>query len=90
MRLGLREQVIVGRAAGVDRACLEQGTDLVQRCGVLGVVLAVDRDVALGGASSPRMSRIVVDLPEPLGPRKPVTMPGLTVNDRSFTAAFSS
>lgn len=31
---------------------------------------------------------MVVDLPAPLGPRKPVTMPGLTVKVRSFTAIF--
>ena len=32
------------------------------------------------------MSRIVVDFPEPFGPRKPVTIPGRTENERSFTA----
>ena len=30
--------------------------------------------------------RIVVDLPDPLGPRKPVTVPGRTSKDRSLTA----
>ena len=34
----------------------------------------------------PRMQRIVVVLPEPLGPRKPVTRPGSTVTVRSSTA----
>jgi hypothetical protein len=34
------------------------------------------------------MRRIVVDLPEPLGPRKPVTTPGSTVKLRSSTARF--
>ena len=29
---------------------------------------------------------MVVDLPAPFGPRKPVTRPGWTVNDRSSTA----
>src|SRR5699024_67295 len=38
------------------------------------------------GRSSPRIIRIVVDLPAPLGPRKPVTMPGLTVKVKSSTA----
>jgi len=33
--------------------------------------------------------RIVVDFPAPLGPRKPVTMPGRTVKERSSTAVFS-
>jgi hypothetical protein len=32
--------------------------------------------------------RIVVDLPAPLGPRKPVTTPGLTVKLRPSTATF--
>ena len=32
--------------------------------------------------------RIVVDLPAPLGPRKPVTRPGLATNDTSSTATW--
>jgi hypothetical protein len=32
------------------------------------------------------MTRMVVDLPAPLGPRKPVTRPGWAVNDTSLTA----
>ena len=32
-------------------------------------------------------TRIVVDFPAPFGPRKPVTLPGSTVNDRSSTAS---
>ena len=32
--------------------------------------------------------RIVVDLPAPLGPRKPVTLPGCTVNEMPSTAVF--
>ena len=38
------------------------------------------------GRVRPRMQRIVVVLPEPLGPRKPVTRPGSTVTVRSSTA----
>jgi hypothetical protein len=41
------------------------------------------------GASSPRIRRIVVDLPEPFGPRKPVTIPGRTENERPSTARLS-
>ena len=41
------------------------------------------------GASRPRMSRIVVDLPAPLGPRNPVTTPGRTVKLKSSTASLS-
>ena len=36
--------------------------------------------------SSPRIMRIVVDLPAPFGPTKPVTRPGSTVNDSPSTA----
>src|SRR3954452_19481232 len=41
------------------------------------------------GRSRPRIRRIVVDLPAPFGPRKPVTMPGCTVKERSSTASLS-
>ncbi len=40
----------------------------------------------LVGSSRPRIIRMVVDFPAPFGPRKPVTMPGRTVNVRSETA----
>ena len=39
------------------------------------------------GCTRPRIIFIVVDLPAPLGPRKPVTRPGRTVNERSSTTA---
>ncbi|CAM5560830.1 hypothetical protein SMICM304S_06581 [Streptomyces microflavus] len=32
---------------------------------------------------------MVVDLPDPLGPRKPVTAPGRTWKERSSTAVFA-
>src|SRR5258705_13503711 len=38
------------------------------------------------GWSSPRITRMVVVLPAPFGPRKPVTMPGSTEQVRSSTA----
>jgi hypothetical protein len=38
------------------------------------------------GRSRPRTIRIEVDLPAPLGPRNPVTLPGWTTNERSSTA----
>src|SRR6185437_16356578 len=41
------------------------------------------------GASRPRISRIVVVLPAPFGPRKPVIFPGATSNDRSSTAVVA-
>ena len=44
--------------------------------------------VAPSPLSRPSISRMVVDLPDPLGPRKPVTLPGSTRNDRSSTACL--
>ena len=41
-------------------------------------------------ASRPRISRMVVDLPAPLGPRNPVTRPGCTVKERRSTARVPS
>ncbi len=38
--------------------------------------------------SRPSIRRIVVDFPEPLGPRNPVTVPGRTSNDRLDTAVL--
>ena len=46
VRLREREQVVVGGAARVHRARLEEGSDLVQRRRVVAVVLAVHGDVA--------------------------------------------
>ena len=57
--------------------------------GVVPIGLAVDQRCPESGASRPRISRIVVDLPDPLGPRKPVTIPGRTLKVRSRTATFS-
>src|SRR5208282_3618793 len=45
--------------------------------------------VPASGSSSPRMHRIVVVLPAPFGPRKPVTWPGSMPNVSSSTAVFS-
>src|SRR6266567_4702633 len=42
-------KVVAGRAAGVDRAGLQEHPDLVQRSAVLGVPAAVHADPARGG-----------------------------------------
>jgi|GEM_PF-2766545 len=39
------------------------------------------------GASSPTIMRMVVDLPLPLGPTKPLTWPASTVKLKSTTAS---
>src|SRR5215468_3847608 len=41
------------------------------------------------GSSRPAIIRIVVDLPAPFGPRKPVTTPGWTTKSSPATASFS-
>ena len=41
------------------------------------------------GSSSPAINLIVVDLPAPFGPRKPITTPGCTTKSRPSTASFS-
>jgi hypothetical protein len=52
------------------------------RCGFPSIVTA-----PAVGRSRPRISRIVVVLPAPFGPTKPVTIPGRTVKLRSSTAS---
>ena len=70
VRLGEREQVVVGRAAGVDGARLEQRADLVQRRRVVAVVLAVDRHVARGGGVEPEDQPHRGRLPGPVRPEE--------------------
>ena len=41
------------------------------------------------GLSRPMIMRMVVDLPAPLGPRNPVTVPGSTVKEMLSTASLS-
>ena len=45
--------------------------------------------VPVVGLSRPMIMRMVVDLPAPLGPRKPVTVPGSTVKEMLSTATLS-
>ena len=46
------------------------------------------RAVPLVGSSSPTIIRIVVDLPAPLGPKNPVTIPGETSKFKSLTTVL--
>ncbi len=55
-----------------------------QRSAPKGVPLTVAEPES--GTSRPRIMRMVVDLPEPFGPRKPVTTPGVTRKLRLSTA----
>ena len=76
--VGLREaqQVVVRAAAAVHRLGVEQRADLAASARAsCRNSSAVHGDPASVGSSRPRIIRIVVDLPAPLGPRKPVTGP---------------
>ena len=74
---GQRQQVVAGADRPVWTAAppaARRPRAAARRARAYGVPLTRDR--AAVGASSPRIIRIVVDLPAPLGPRNPVTMPG--------------
>jgi hypothetical protein len=83
-----REHVVVRAAPGVHGLRVEQHTDLAQRGAVPVVTRPLTVTVPRVGWSRPRINRIVVDFPAPLGPSKPVTFPGCTVNVTSSTAVF--
>ena len=73
-------------ATGVLRRGVQQHADLVAGVGQVAnrrPEMVPSPDV---GGVSPTMTRMVVDLPAPLGPRKPVTRPGRAVNVTSSTA----
>ena len=89
-QLGEAEQVAARAAAAVHRLGVEQRADLAGGVGEPAEGVAADRwRGRRSGASRPRIMRIVVDLPEPLGPRKPVTAPGRTWKDRLCTAVLA-
>ena len=74
-------------AAGVLGRGVEQDADLEAGVGQVGEQAAGDRGaLRTSGGVSPTMTRMVVDLPAPLGPRKPVTRPGSAVKVTSSTA----
>ena len=65
---------------------VEQRADLVQRVDDV-LIPATSHDVPPARRGSrPKIVRIVVVFPAPLGPRKPVTCPGRTTKLRSSTA----
>ncbi len=76
VRRGEEAQMVVGTARRVERLGVEEGADLTQRprSSAYGCPLtSAEPEV---GLSSPMIMRMVVDLPEPFGPRNPVTTPG--------------
>jgi hypothetical protein len=86
---GLRqaEQMIMLAAAPVHGLGVQQCPHFLHRLRQLAELLAVTEPRV--GRSRPRISRIVVVLPAPFGPRKPVINPGSTRNDSRSTATLS-
>ena len=83
------EQVVVRAAAAVHGLGVQQRADVLQRLLQLaGSACRRSAPSPLVGLSRPSIIRIVVDLPAPFGPRKPVTMPGLTGKVRWSTATL--
>jgi hypothetical protein len=78
--------VVAGGVAGVHAARVEDGADQAGGVPEVGVGDTVVADLAAVGTVSPTIIRIVVDLPAPFGPTKPVTRPAATVKVRSSTA----
>ena len=82
-------QVVATAATGVHGARVEQRAHHPQRLGEGAHAAAEHERLAAVGRSRPSTIRIVVDLPAPFGPRKPVTLPGSTSKLRSSTATTS-
>jgi len=81
-----RQQVVLSAPPGVYRPRLEKCSHLAQRPSEVTVRDTVDGGLPGVRAVKAMIMRMVVDFPDPFGPRKPVTWPGLTSNERSSTA----
>jgi len=80
-RGGQDPQVVASRAARMEPALLQHGPDPPGRPSMVAAPEV--------GATRPSSIRRVVVLPAPLGPRKPVTVPGSTSKSRRSTANTS-
>ena len=86
-RQGAEREHLAAGAAGVLGGGVEQDADVAARVGDVGVAVAADGRGAAVGRGEPDHDRAcVVDLPAPLGPRKPVTRPGWAMKETSSTA----
>jgi hypothetical protein len=83
--LGQAEQVVVGRSPRMHRLGLQHCPHFVKWPPEV-VIGPASVTCPASGRSSPRIMRMVVDLPEPFGPRNPVTTPDRTRNERLSTA----
>jgi len=80
LRMGQPQQVVAGGAAGLQRGRVQQCPTWLSGWRRLAYGWPPISAVPWSAASRPRITRIVVDFPAPLGPTKPVTWPGWTVN----------
>ena len=89
--VGVRQpqQVVAGAPARVGRSRVKQRANLAQQAAELAVGLAVNTGAPRVRPVQPEGRRIVVDFPAPLGPTRPVTRPGATVNDSRSTAVMA-
>jgi hypothetical protein len=76
---------LAAAAPGVLGRRVEQDADAPARVRQVAVAPAEDRAWPLSGSERPTSMRMVVVLPAPLGPRKPVTVPGSQRNETSET-----
>ena len=88
LRVGQPQQVVAAGPARVQRGGVQQRRRRGS-AGAAGCGTAARRSARCPRrrASRPRITRIVVDFPAPLGPTKPVTCPGATVNDIPSSAS---
>ena len=80
VQLGVEAQVLLGGEVHVERGVLEDEPDVAAHVEPLGTMSwpATTADPAVGSASVQSIL-MVVDLPAPLGPRKPKISPGADV-----------
>lgn len=81
-----RPQLVAAGPAGVEVGRLQQRADAPRRVLQLAVGMAEDKRLTEVGSARPRSIRSVLDLPAPLGPRNPVTVPWVSSNVNPSTA----
>jgi hypothetical protein len=78
--------MVTRRPGRVESLGVQEPANFAERPRQLGERLPAIRAEPDVGESNPMIIRIVVDLPDPFGPKNPVTTPGRTSKVRSLTA----
>ena len=91
VELGVQAQVLLGGQVAVERRVLEHQTDVAPDLVAFAhdIVSGHERDCRPLGRTSVQSMLIVVDLPAPLGPRKPNVSPAATAKSMPRTASIS-